>query len=146
MWKPDQKAPFLSLSDLLTWLPLVLMDLRPSPVSAASANPQLVLSRMNSQLARRPQCLFFEQMNRLQLPRPSLCTLIQLVRPWGYRPVLGLPDLPLLDIPDSCLNVRMGDLKSPSSFRSRPWYIKAPLLQLNWNVGGRQLGRCIVTF
>lgn len=31
VWKPDQKAPFLSLSDLLTCLPLVLLDLRPSP-------------------------------------------------------------------------------------------------------------------
>lgn len=28
----SHKAPFLSLSDLLSWLPLVLMDLRPSPL------------------------------------------------------------------------------------------------------------------
>lgn len=111
VWKSNQKAPSL-LSDLLTWLPLVLMDpglfpsfsslcqstagIKPNELSACTAAPVFV-QRTNEQTAvAKTQFLH--------------CCLIG--QALGCGPALEFPGPLLLDILASCLNVGWGDLKA----------------------------------
>lgn len=107
----EPEGPFPPLSDLLTWLPLVLMDpglfpsfsslcqstagIKPNELSACTAAPVFV-QRTNEQTA---------------VAKTQLLHCCPIGQALGCGPALEFPGPLLLDILASCLNVGWGDLK-----------------------------------
>lgn len=122
VWKPNQKAPFPSLSDSLTWLPLVLMDpgLFPSFSSLCQSTAGI---KPNELSACTAASVFVQRTNeQTAVAKTRLLHCCPIGQALGCGPALALPGPLLLDILASCLNVGWETLRPgslPSSFRTR---------------------------